>query len=534
MDHFFQTGRELVIHKEEISTPFQTLPPKDTPICFRRAVIGLGSQCALSYCEKNIPTEVYKSFREEIADFYWKTPLTWQKHMENAQYAIDHGMEHQEHESGEHKMKRRWIHDSEDVEETEALVKGSDIAGKLEKRQEKDSDDTTTQLKCLEIARYYNFERAVPGHGLEQGELPSRVGQSNPDLVDLEESYENTITPAGTRQLAVGVLQRESSRRLLNDDEMIEQLVKAGFRVKWMSFDHGCGIAETAYLLRDVNVLISPHGNGLGASIFMPSHDPVSSVISVDTSRYWENWFKFTASALGQRFVQTWCGPTLFTDEETKARCPYYKDLVGATKLLKAKPEIILGLPKDMIKSFDERKTMSGHEKQRLFEKQREYVKSHPEAQKLALEELEILIGPEQPSKLLEKYNTWDSWVYQSEYWKASPRWIDVFRTVRLIQKLQAEKEEEMLAEDSMKHNTALGTSHRSYGLYIDYVRKGKACGPEGCKDILERNVANATSAFGTHSLDDLSRWGQPTSESEALRKGITSEMLGKGWTIDG
>ncbi|KAG0356418.1 hypothetical protein BGX24_006429, partial [Mortierella sp. AD032] len=44
MRHVFQTGLELVILKEELSTDFQTLPPADAPICFRQAVIGLGSQ----------------------------------------------------------------------------------------------------------------------------------------------------------------------------------------------------------------------------------------------------------------------------------------------------------------------------------------------------------------------------------------------------------------------------------------------------------------------------------------------------------
>ncbi|KAK3834176.1 MAG: hypothetical protein JOS17DRAFT_666711, partial [Linnemannia elongata] len=109
------------------------------------------------------------------------------------------------------------------------------------------------------------------------------------------------------RKLVVGIIQRESSRRLLNDDELIQGLVQAGFRVKWMSFDHGCGIAETAYLLRDIHVLITPHGNAIGTSVFMPSHDPVSTILSVDHSRYKEDWFMFTATALGQRFTQTVC-----------------------------------------------------------------------------------------------------------------------------------------------------------------------------------------------------------------------------------
>ncbi|GJJ76129.1 hypothetical protein EMPS_08488 [Entomortierella parvispora] len=533
MDHFFQTGRELVLREEELSTSFQTLPPKDAPICFRRAVIGLGSQCALGYCEKNIPTEVYKAFRDEIADFYWKTPLTWQSHLKNAQYAIDHGLDHQEHETIGHKTKKRWLDDNENLEKTQALVRKSNITGVLERRQEKGAQDTT-QLKCLEIARYYNFERAVPGHGQEQGEVTSRIGQRNPDYVDLESTYENTITAGGKRQLVVGILQRESSRRLLNGDELVEKLVQAGFRVKWMSFDHGCGLAETAYLLRDVNVLISPHGNALGASIFMPTHDPVSSIISVDTSRYTEDWFMSTSSALGQRFVQTWCGPTQYADEETKARCPYSKDSVGAAKLLENKPDVILGLPKEMIKSYDELKEMTDEQKQSVYDNQRAYVKSHPEAQKLALEELDILIGPEYPKALLEKYNTWVSWIYQAEYWKGTPRWIDVVRMVKLVEKLQTEKEQEMLAEENLKHTMALGTSQRSYGLYIDYVRKGKACGPTGCKDILDRNVAKSTGAFGTHSMDNVHLWGQPTSESETLRRGITPEMLAHGWTIDG
>ncbi|KAK3818242.1 MAG: hypothetical protein JOS17DRAFT_676499, partial [Linnemannia elongata] len=109
------------------------------------------------------------------------------------------------------------------------------------------------------------------------------------------------------RKLVVGIIQREKSRRLVNDEELIQSLVQAGFRVKWITLDHGCGIAETAYLLRDINVLITPHGNAIGTSIFMPSHEPVPTIISVDNSRYKELWFKFTTTAIGQRFMQTVC-----------------------------------------------------------------------------------------------------------------------------------------------------------------------------------------------------------------------------------
>ncbi|KAI8601682.1 hypothetical protein EDD21DRAFT_279753, partial [Dissophora ornata] len=109
------------------------------------------------------------------------------------------------------------------------------------------------------------------------------------------------------RKLVVGIIQRENSRRLINDQELIDGLVAAGFRIKWMTFDHGCGLAETAYLLRDINVLISPHGNAIGTSIFMPTHNPVPTLVSVDPSRRSEAWFMFTATAMGQRFIQTSC-----------------------------------------------------------------------------------------------------------------------------------------------------------------------------------------------------------------------------------
>ncbi|KAF9430975.1 hypothetical protein BGZ76_000636, partial [Entomortierella beljakovae] len=41
MDHFFQSGKELVLTQYELSTSFQSLPPPDAPVCFKRAVIGL-------------------------------------------------------------------------------------------------------------------------------------------------------------------------------------------------------------------------------------------------------------------------------------------------------------------------------------------------------------------------------------------------------------------------------------------------------------------------------------------------------------
>ncbi|CAO3568672.1 unnamed protein product [Mortierella alpina] len=518
MGHFFQTGKELVLSQAEMSTPFQTLPPSDAPICFQRAVIGLGSQCALSYCENNIPTEIYKAFREEIAEYYWSSPQAWSKHLKNEEQTINSRWGHQE---PEHKARQD---------------KGP------EKRQEAPGRKAmNSPQKCLESARYYNFEAAGPNHGLELGEAKNRVGQMTPDAVDSPEGYQNLFVESSAeidaskgsnRQLVVGIIQRDKSRRLLNDEELVQGLVQAGFRVKWMSFDHGCGLAGTAYLLRDVNVLISPHGNALGTSVFMPSYDPVSTIVSVDNSRHKEAWFMFTATAIGQRFTQTVCGPSNYVDDFSQEHCPYFKDLESGHKILDA-VGLVLGLPDSMVKTDEEKRSMSASALDSMRKKYRNYVDSNPAAQKLAGEEMDVLIGPEQPTALIQKYGE-DVWTFLMHFWKEAPRYVDVVRVVKFVQSLQRDLEQEKVVEPSIPENQHMGYAQKSYGVYVEYVRKGQACGQEGCGDILQRNVADEkTSAFGKHSIDDTSKWGQSTSEGQMLREGLSRENMRTSWRIE-
>ncbi|KAF9537133.1 hypothetical protein EC957_008791 [Mortierella hygrophila] len=526
MDHFFETGKELVLAQSELSTPFQTLPPEDTPICFRRAVIGLGSQCGLDYCENNTPAEVYKTFQEEIAEHYWSTPLTWEKHVKSAQESINRTQEkEQTHKYGQDKIEAQ----EQEVEKKKAA--------KL-------------QLRCLDLARYYNFESAGPNHGIENGEAKSRVGQMHPDIIDPAETYQNLIVEGkegeaakeSKRKLVVGIIQRERSRRIVNDEKLIQGLVQSGFRVKWITFDQGCGIAETAYLLRDINVLISPHGNALGTSIFMPRHEAVPTVISVDTTRYNEPWFKFTTTAIGQRFIRTVCGPTNYVDEVSREHCPYFKDLKGAWDIMSSH-SLVLGLPDSMVKTDKQKESMSGDERDKLRDASREYVKNNPAAQKLAEQEMDVLIGPEMPVSIIQKYGE-IAYGFLGVYWKGSPRYVDVPRMVKFVQSLQQDLEQEKIKESASITTTTttaikqqsgnMGAAHKSYGPFVEYVRKGQACGPDDCEGILGRNVANEkTSAFGKHSVDDTSNWGQPTSESQALRAGLTTDVLQRTWQIE-
>ncbi|KAG0364615.1 hypothetical protein BGX24_004520, partial [Mortierella sp. AD032] len=370
MRHIFQTGFELVLIEDELATEFQTLPPSDAPICFRQAVIGLGSQCALGYCEKNIPSDVYHSFRDVIADYYWKTPDTWQRHIRTTQDLLD--------AAEKSRLK------SEGGESVKAAA-------------EAEAGSQNSTLSCLDKARYYNFE---PSSGVDPlkplKESTNRVGYKLPDTVDPE-------VVNGRRRLVVAMIQREgSSRRVINDQELVDSLAAAGFRVKWISFDNGCGLAETAYLLRDVHVLATPHGNAIGTSVFMPTTNPVPTLISLDASRYSESWFINTVSAIGQRFLQSVCGPHGYVDAATKSRCPYYKDTDLANFVLSIwGTRIVLGLSDELALSYKEM-VAKGELDEQAVQKFRDYVKRTPSAQRLAEAELDILIGPEYPKALIE------------------------------------------------------------------------------------------------------------------------------------
>ncbi|KAF9303902.1 hypothetical protein BGZ74_002821 [Mortierella antarctica] len=494
MDHFFYTGKELVLSQYEIATDFQSLPPADAPICFERAVVGLGSQCALVFCENNIPIEVYQKFRDEIAEHYWNTPQSWQDHIADSRVMIN------------------------------------------QEQLDKHNNETRSPLKCLEGARYYNFEGAGPGHGLETSELSARRGQRFPDTADPATDYKvssadgsssSSATSDNARKLVVGIIQRAPSRKLLNDQDLVDGLVKAGFRVKWMTFDHGCGLAETAYLLRDVNVLISPHGNAIGASIFMPTHDPVPTIISIDNSHYAENWFKFTASVLGQRFMSSACGPHAYADEATRERCPYYNDRAVGMKLLQ-KQAFVLGLPPALVTTDEQNEAMSERERSQRIQHQRAFVRTNDAARKLAETEFEALIGAEVPYALVQKYGQ-EIWTFFYDFWKGVPRYADVPRVVKFAQGLQADYKRE-LADAANGGGGIDADGSRSNRHYIDYVRKNQACGIHECPKILQRNVASAESAYGKHSVDNVGLWGQPVAGSEALLADLKEF---KDWKFD-
>ncbi|KAK3817969.1 MAG: hypothetical protein J3R72DRAFT_460538 [Linnemannia gamsii] len=316
------------------------------------------------------------------------------------------------------------------------------------------------------------------------------------------------------------MIQREgSSRRVINDQELVDSLAAAGFRVKWISFDNGCGLAETAYLLRDVHVLATPHGNAIGTSVFMPTTNPVPTLITLDASRYSESWFINTVSAIGQRFLQSVCGPHGYVDAATKSRCPYYKDTDLANFVLSIwGTRIVLGLSDELARSYKEM-VAKGELDEQAVQKFRDYVKRTPSAQRLAEAELDILIGPEYPKALIEKYDDDITTFFLEVFWRDVPRYADAPRIVALVQELQKDQEREQAAAA-----TAAVQGRRKPELkfqqYLNYLRESRACGVKYCKQILQRNVVSASRAIGIHSIDDLAQWGLPAVD-EAMFKGL-------------
>lgn len=481
MRHVFQTGFELVLSQDQLVTDFQMLPPDDAPVCFRSAVVGLGDQCALAYCELNIPTEVYSSFRDVVSDYYWRTPQTWERHLGIMQESIGAAAK---------------------IQQQQQTAAGENI----------DAKPLRTPLKCLDLARYYNFEPST-GQDLVQPlkESKNRVGQLLPDTVDPE------VDPStGKRRLVFAVIQREGSRRLINDKELVEGLAAAGFRVKWITLDHGCGLAETAYLLRDVHVLASPHGNAIGASVFMPTSNPVPTVISLDASRYSESWFINTATAMGQRIMQSVCVPNGYVDEATKTRCPFHNDVPGANKLFKTwGRRVVLGLTDEMAMEY-RAKVKQGQLTSEVIQEFRDYVANSTSAQELAQKELDVLIGPEMPHILIDKYGFKEVFYYLEVFWRDAPRYADVPRLVALARELQDDQEREQAVAAAAAQKSAF-----AYEPYLGYVRASQACGVKYCKEILRRNMLAESRAFGMHSLDKPLQWGQSAVDMKPLLEGL-------------
>ncbi|KAG0346271.1 hypothetical protein BG004_002024 [Podila humilis] len=398
------SGKELVLNAFEVVSSFQVLPPKSHPICFERAVIGLGSQCGFGYCATNTPVEVYKAYRDQIQEFYFATPTQWTSF---------HNNERRKH-----------------------------LAAKF------------SPSMCVEKARYYNFQH--PSSGLEiEGEPQIRQGVRNPDSVVVDPSAAVATFPNASPSISpiVAIIERHGSRSVLNLDKVIERTVAQGFRVKVMTYDQGCGIPQVAYMMRDVNILISTHGNALGGSLWMPDK-PWPLIISIETTKHHETWFMTTTTVLAQRFTIHCCGPQFSGSLDYESTCPFIRDV---------------GLARVSLKGLN--------------------WQLDPEKEE---QELELLTGAEYPLEMLDKYGGDKLHPFLSTYWKNLPRYADVDRLAGLLEKVWRE-----IPQDADKS-------------FLQICQEGRCCGP-GCDGVMARNIVGPWRAYGQQL--DSAHWGEHLAE---------------------
>lgn len=59
------SGKDIVLESNDVLTSKQ-IKPGYKPICFSRAVVGTGNRCSLSYCDNQIPSAHYASYKQHV------------------------------------------------------------------------------------------------------------------------------------------------------------------------------------------------------------------------------------------------------------------------------------------------------------------------------------------------------------------------------------------------------------------------------------------------------------------------------------
>ncbi|KAF9167105.1 hypothetical protein DFQ26_005846 [Actinomortierella ambigua] len=544
-------NRELVLHPEEIMSEFQSLPPRDAPICFDRAVIGLGSQCPFNYCEQNIPSSLYTDYQTSVSQFYWPTRSRWIDHLLTRHRGIE-----------EWKYSIGWGRYEEPFDNLGEHQQAVNAAWFLERNE-------GTPLQCLWNTMYLNFEedpaqeyRMWIDPLLRHSQEPSsRIGVADPDRVyrKREQQWEEEVgdrKPRGDRRkIVVAIIQREKSRTLINVDELTHRLISEGYRVKRITMDHGCGIPQTAYLLRDVDLLISPYGNALGTSIFLPRRPHVTTV-SIDTSYAPENRFIWTTTAIGQRYLQHHFGPDFESvarqnvERERKTKGAAGKEGPGSSSSSKTTDptddqSVAAAVATEMARLQARYPLVQD---MRLARKIRDQIWGQPGhryaklASKLRDQDLARLIAlrkthhpeDEDPQLVRRLGGLEPVEAFRLEYWRASARYVDVEQMVRIAAMVDREARELTKGRRAVLDTNNNDISNDSNGsnqqqqqqrvpyTFLDLCRENRCCG-SACEPILRRTLVGNQAALGMHAQPGP-EWGYYRGSDGVLRPQKTPE----------
>ncbi|KAI7899546.1 uncharacterized protein BX663DRAFT_521259 [Cokeromyces recurvatus] len=162
------------------------------------------------------------------------------------------------------------------------------------------------------------FERAIIGTGNRcslwycEGQIPTEHYDAYRSFV-MKEPYDknknkcaaSVVVHHAMGEKTIGILNRRYTRHITNVPELIQALTKENYRVLSIDFDvEGCDLINTAHVVNDLDVLIAPFGNGLGAGLFMKSD---AILISISARYYSEQWFKYPMTAIGRRIFDFSC-----------------------------------------------------------------------------------------------------------------------------------------------------------------------------------------------------------------------------------
>ncbi|KAF9971147.1 hypothetical protein BGZ73_005942 [Actinomortierella ambigua] len=540
------SNRELVLHPEEITSEFQSLPPKDTPICFERAVIGLGSQCPFHYCEQNIPSSLYTDYQTSVSQYYWPTRARWTNHLLAKHQALE-----------EWKESIGWGRYEEPFDNLGKDQQEANAAFFLERNE-------GTPMQCLWNTMYLNFDED-PAQDYRMWidpllrhsqEPPSRIGVADPDEVYRRREQKQDMDEAkyqaqgNRRKIVVAIIQREKSRTLINVDELTHRLISEGYRVKRITMDHGCGIPQTAYLLRDVDLLISPYGNALGTSIFLPRRPHVTTV-SIDTSHAPENRFIWTTTAIGQRYLQHHFGPDFQTVARKNVEREQKNKMAGSQDGATADQVDDAAVAAELVRLQARYPLVQD---MRLARKIRDQVwgKAGPRYARLANnikdKDLVRLIAlrtatsaEDEDPRLVRKLGGLELVeAFRVEYWRASARYVDVDQMARIAAVVDREARElakgrPVVQDNNKSSNNKQQQQQRVPYTFLDLCRENRCCG-NACEPILRRTLVGNNAAHGMHAQPGP-EWGFYRGSDGILRSQKTSQdkanEFGPGQLLD-
>ncbi|KAJ8653987.1 hypothetical protein O0I10_010323 [Lichtheimia ornata] len=155
-------------------------------------------------------------------------------------------------------------------------------------------------------------------HWKQHNKESSLHGTDRDDQACVETMREfKTAVTSNKPTRVIGVINRGGSRHITNlqqvMDAIIDSATERNYVLRVLDFDKGCSLASTAYVMKDVDLLLTPHGSQQGGAVFMKNN---SVVISINARGYSENWFAFPLTAMGRRFYNFECQSSICVDKD--------------------------------------------------------------------------------------------------------------------------------------------------------------------------------------------------------------------------